>query len=71
MNQSEVGQFARLPNGERALVEVVGLPDGNIPARAVYAHIEGNNRGHRGGCWAYSLELLGYEIPKDTALTTS
>lgn len=48
MNKDAVGQFARLSNGERVLIEAVGLPNGNIPARAVYRYIEGENAGNRG-----------------------
>jgi len=70
MNHDAVGQFAQLSNGERVLVEAVGLPDGNIPARVVYRYIEGENAGHRGSCWVQNLELLGYEIPKQATLTT-
>jgi hypothetical protein len=69
MNNNAVGQFAQLDNGERVLVEIVGLPDGNIPARAVYRYIEGENAGHRGSCWVHNLELLGYEIPKQATST--
>lgn len=70
MSSNAVGQFARLENGERVLIEAVGLPDGSVPARAVYRYIEGENTGNRGSCWVHNLELLGYEIPKQAASTT-
>lgn len=69
MNNDAVGQFARLSNGERVLIEAVGLPEGNIPPRAVYRYIEGENAGNRGSCWVHTLELLGYEIPKQATLS--
>ena len=70
MNNNAVGQFAQLSSGERVVIETVGLPDGNTPARAVYRYIEGENVGNRGSCWVHNLELLGYEIPKQATLTS-
>ena len=71
-NETLMGQFARLPNGERVFVEVVGKTEGNFPARALVRRIEGERVGTRASCFVDRLEMLGHEIPKeDPALTAS
>lgn len=68
MKKELVGQFARMPNGERVLVEMVGA-DREIPARAIVRHIEGERVGTRATIFVSRLEMLGYEIPKEDTRT--
>lgn len=57
------GQFARLPDGERVFIEMVGAGQEALPARAIVRRIEGENKNARAQCWVHLLEILGPEIP--------
>ena len=61
------GEFAALPNGERVFVEILGVQEGNIPARAVVRRVDGDHAGTRRGCWVSSLKPLGPQIPINPA----
>jgi hypothetical protein len=57
-----VGQFCRIPDGQRVVVESVRFAQGGGIA-AVYRYIEGPSTGQRGNCPSASLERLGKVIP--------
>ena len=57
-----VGQFCRMSDGQRVVVESLRFAKGGGIA-AVYQYIEGPNKGQRGECPSASLERLGKVIP--------
>ena len=64
-------QFARMANGERVLIEMLG-EETEMPAQAIVRRIEGERAGTRATCFVSTLTLLGHEIPKtDSAISES
>ena len=58
---SIVGQFFITPDGQRVVVERVGV-EADSSARAIVRRVEGPKAGTRSSCYVTSLKPLGFEI---------